>query len=661
MEDEREEELSSLSAIFPELVVDAADPFTATLELPVAPVVPAAVTFQSAAPLPSPPASDDGRTSNESSRTAFKVDIRSQINIDPDNQTLSYFPALRLQIRLPKGYPADAGPHLKLTTFPFWLDQMKILELEEDGTRLWEEYGRCQILYSYIDHLQQSAERFFDLSSPLILPAGLKAILIDYDRTTKKELFDAETFDCGICLEPKKGSSCYRMQRCGHVFCLSCLQDFYNSAITEGDVANIKCLESGCGKANTAGAKKKRKSDKTLHPRELLAIGLEEAAVRRYVDMKRKKQLETDKTTVYCPRSWCQAPARSDKYPALPTDLNEYPDSSDEDVSDNEAGATGAPPEYSKNTPEHKLPKMADRLAVCSKCTYAFCCVCYQGWHGEYTRCFPRNPAELSEEDQASYDYIRTHTSPCPTCSSPTQKTMGCNHMACYQCNTHFCYLCGAWLDPQNPYHHFGKKNTPCYQKLWEGEEGDNADGAINFEGARRWEIIAAEVAEEADREEAERLQAEEDRLAVERGVENVIAQVVMAQDEADFVLFPRGGANRLPEAPVPPHAQLHPQLEAMMDQLQVDGPADAGGRGGRQQRGGRGRGRGGRRGGRLPPQHEQFAAQARQPQRPQLQVVDDAQAAAFRRFMDMAARDEEDDWDSDELDDDEMWEIRAR
>jgi len=37
-----------------------------------------------------------------------------------------------------------------------------------------------------------------------------------------------------------------------------------------------------------------------------------------------------------------------------------------------------------------------------------------------------------------------------------------------------------------------------------------------------------------------------------------------------------------------------------------------------------------------------------------------DRQEAALRRFIDMAGRDEEDQWDSDELDDDEAFNIRG-
>ncbi|KAI5210640.1 RWD-domain-containing protein [Aureobasidium subglaciale] len=601
LEDEREEELSTISAIYPELRIDPKQPFVASLDLPVKPSSPLALRFPSAPP-PSPPDSENGHFSH--STPAHHVD---------ETHYVEYLPPLQLNLSLPEGYPADHAPIVTLSTTPQWLPADKLKELEAECEKLWDEYGRCQILFSYIDFLQQQAEQAFDLeANGLDLSPALKPALLDYDALTKKATFDAGTFDCGICLEPKKGSSCYRMRRCRHVFCQACLRDFYNNCIAEGDVGRVQCLDPTCGKvANT-----KRKKEKTLHPKELLEMGIQEDVVRRYVDMKRKKKLEADKTTVYCPRSWCQSPARSTKYPPIPQDLSLYPESSSEDEDNAEAEKKGHSP--------------SDRLAICSniKCSLAFCKTCYAGWHGEFARCWPRNPLELSDEEKASYDYIRSHTSPCPTCSSPTQKTMGCNHMRCFQCASHFCYLCGAWLDADNPYQHFNKAGTDCYQKLWELEEGDEGQEAA-FAGARRWEQEALAVAEAADREEAEALQREEDELAARE-----LAERLDAQDDAPAVVQP---------APVNVAPPAAPEV--------VQQPARRGN--GRRARGGRVAALDGRR----------AAPVARQQQAPNQQQVDAAAAAAFRRFVELAVRDEEDGWDSDELEDDqdERWVIPLR
>ena len=255
---------------------------------------------------------------------------------------------------------------------------------------------------------------------------------------------------------------------------MACLQDFYNNCIAEGDVTQVKCLAPDCGKAdhsittqnNPRRRRRRGKDDRTLDPSELLQIPLEHETVQRYVKLKRKKMLESDRNTVYCPRQWCQGPAKSNKYPKDKVLLTD----SDSEEEDGEA-QTEEPKSDGGEDP--KLPPPNERLAICEDCSFAFCKVCKCGWHGEFAKCFPRRQYELSAEEKASEAYMKAHTTACPTCDARCQKTMGCNHMICYKCDTHFCYLCSAWLKESNPYAHFNTQWTPCYMKLWELEEGD--------------------------------------------------------------------------------------------------------------------------------------------------------------------------------------------
>ena len=107
--------------------------------------------------------------------------------------------------------------------------------------------------------------------------------------------------------------------------------------------------------------------------------------------------------------------------------------------------------------------------------------MCLATWHGDYvTRCWPRTADELTEDELASRAYLLKNTSPCPTCSFAIQKSRGCNHITCFNCGGHFCYLCSSWLDGSNPYEHFSKVGSSCSQRLWDMEEGDNADGNVS-------------------------------------------------------------------------------------------------------------------------------------------------------------------------------------
>ncbi|KAL2157631.1 hypothetical protein VTH06DRAFT_6010 [Thermothelomyces fergusii] len=266
------------------------------------------------------------------------------------------------------------------------------------------------------------------------------------------------------------------MLDCGHVFCVDCLRDFYNSAIREGNIAAVVCLEPNCARdrAKAASSGGKRKKVKTfIHPSELLQIPLDPEVVKRYLMLRYKMELESDRSTVYCPRKWCNGAARSKKH-KKPQGL-ELPEASDDSASEGEEEDDEDTAEDEDNKPKR------ERLAICEECGFAFCARCLQSWHGELNFCPKSREEILAAAELASLEYIRLHTTPCPKCAAPAQKTQGCNHMHCSRCGTHFCYLCSARLDPENPYRHFNTppsadKSQPCYMRLWELGEGDGAD-----------------------------------------------------------------------------------------------------------------------------------------------------------------------------------------
>ncbi|CAG7918072.1 unnamed protein product [Penicillium olsonii] len=473
--DDRSVELSSIVAIFPETQIDPKSPFRAILELPVAPSSPTPVYFQP--PIdPTPTHTLTPPTSVDESKGPLDEPAK-------DVHILSHLPPLKLEIELPEGYPSEKPPIVHLSSTPAWLPTSTTSVLLDDCRRLWEECDHDLVIFTYIDHLQQLAENVFHTQNALgevCLSRDLKIALLDYNIKAEREKFEQGTFECGVCLEPKKGTVCYRLLRCSHVFCVQCLQDFYNSCIAEGDVDSVKCVAPDCesnkrprdaqGHGDLQSLPRKKR-DRTLGPSELLQIPLTPEVVQRYAFLKRKKKIEADKTTVYCPRQWCQGAARSKKHPK-PEDLMV----DDPDLSDDEDPPDGTNPEED----DGELPPMAERVAICEDCNYAFCSVCKKGWHGELLRCYPRRQGEPTEEEKATEEYLRLYTTPCPTCNVPCQKQMGCNHMRCFQCDTHFCYLCSAWLLPDNPYKHFNDPSGRCYNRLWDLEGGDglNPDGA---------------------------------------------------------------------------------------------------------------------------------------------------------------------------------------
>ncbi|KAL3422694.1 RWD domain-containing protein [Phlyctema vagabunda] len=618
-DDEREVELSTISAIFPEIVLDSDNRFTASIELPVKPSNPLTVSF---------PASFEGPPpANTTTLPHPAIDVPDDINRDEgpvediERHDLRFLPSLQLNISLPEGYPAENPPRFDLSTTPAWLSRDILDSLQADGQRMWEEFGRDQVVFAYIDHLQQAAENGFGLmeeSQVVEIAQEHQISLLDHNIKGTKAAFDKETFDCGICLDPKKGSVCHKMVDCEHVFCVQCLQDFYNNAITEGDITSVRCLAPNCAKeraaAQAAASKKSRKPKTQLSPSELIQIRIGHEMVTRYVNLKHKADLESDKNTIYCPRKWCQGAAKSKKH--------RKPEGFEIVESDNDESDT-----------EDKIIKnRVELLSICEDCSFAFCSRCYQGWHGELVLCFPlKRGGVLTEEDQASMDYLKLHTTPCPTCAAPCQKTHGCNHMVCFRCNTHFCYLCSAWLDPGNPYRHYNTETTGCFQRLWELEAGDGDDVGIGYAGGAR-----------------DHLQEQEPVMEIEEPFE------IEEPDDEEFFQLPAHDEDRPPvqrEGPLvfrinvpPPPPPAAPMAPALVE------PHN-----------GRGRGRGRRAG-----QQARAAARNRNDQGvvPPAQAAnqDDMQRAWVQRFVELAMNDEEDllDWDSDE-EDHGAWEIPVR
>jgi E3 ubiquitin-protein ligase RNF14 len=488
-DDIRATELETLEAIYPEIQYPdpIKDPFVFEIELPVQPASPVTVTFPAAATgndivldLPHLASGQPGASA------ALNGQQQQPGQPGSDSLNVSHLPSLRLRMTLRDGYPETHPPSVHVSTDPQWLSQETLCRLEGDVATLWEDMGRDMVAFAYIDHLQRAAEDVFGAITPegtLEVDPQHKLAVLDHDIKSKKAAFDKGTFDCGVCLDPKKGSKCHKLLDCGHIFCLQCLQDFYNDAVTEGNIGVVRCLAPNCAKERVdamAKAGKKSKKPKTaISPSELLQIGLADDTVKRYVTLKYKTELESDKNTIYCPRQWCNGAARSKKH-KKPSGLDfaETSGSESESESDKDQPA-GDESNGKKKKKKRNNFNRGDLLAVCEDCGFAFCSQCFLSWHGEFVICTPkRDTDELTEEEKASLEYVKLHTSPCPTCNAPAQKTHGCNHMICYRCDTHFCYLCSAWLDPSNPYRHYNVaptgSYTPCYMRLWD----DKKDGA---------------------------------------------------------------------------------------------------------------------------------------------------------------------------------------
>ena len=203
-DDERTVELESLAAIYPELLIDplGSDPFAATISIEVEPVEPLSILFPAADG--APPVFDLPRSTSEGISQSENGANEVAAPKKEDATQLYHLPALNLTLSLPEGYPAERPPVFHLTSQYSWLPNGKLEELQEAGHALWEELGRDQVVFSYIEHLREAAERGFDMAQAdnqvLEISPALKVSLLDFDLKAKRAKFERETFECGICL-----------------------------------------------------------------------------------------------------------------------------------------------------------------------------------------------------------------------------------------------------------------------------------------------------------------------------------------------------------------------------------------------------------------------------------------------------------------------------
>ncbi|XP_066533650.1 probable E3 ubiquitin-protein ligase RNF217 [Hoplias malabaricus] len=79
----------------------------------------------------------------------------------------------------------------------------------------------------------------------------------------------------------------------------------------------------------------------------------------------------------------------------------------------------------------------------CTKCQFVWCFKCHAPWH-EGLKCREyRKGDKLLRHWASVIEHGQRNAQKCPRCKIHIQRTEGCDHMTCTQCNTNFCYRCG--------------------------------------------------------------------------------------------------------------------------------------------------------------------------------------------------------------------------
>ncbi|XP_006626510.2 E3 ubiquitin-protein ligase RNF217 isoform X2 [Lepisosteus oculatus] len=79
----------------------------------------------------------------------------------------------------------------------------------------------------------------------------------------------------------------------------------------------------------------------------------------------------------------------------------------------------------------------------CPKCQFVWCFRCHAPWHDGLNCKDYRKGDKLLRHWASAIEHGQRNAQKCPRCKIHIQRTEGCDHMTCSQCNTNFCYRCG--------------------------------------------------------------------------------------------------------------------------------------------------------------------------------------------------------------------------
>nr|XP_032808967.1 probable E3 ubiquitin-protein ligase RNF217 isoform X1 [Petromyzon marinus] len=134
-------------------------------------------------------------------------------------------------------------------------------------------------------------------------------------------------------------------------------------------------------------------------------------------------------------------------------------DGTSSDVGDAvEGGSLPAPHGKLVKRGSRKRKERPPSKVQCPKCHVLWCFACHAPWH-EGVSCKDYRGGDKLLQRWAGQVNVQgqRNAQKCPRCKVHIQKTEGCNHMICSQCETNFCYRCG---ERYRELRFFGDHNT---------------------------------------------------------------------------------------------------------------------------------------------------------------------------------------------------------
>ena len=179
----------------------------------------------------------------------------------------------------------------------------------------------------------------------------LVPLLVAHDSAVQESRFSAVTYSCEVCLTSVRGARCIRLS-CSHIFCRSCLENFWKLCIREGDIGRVGCPDVSCVKDGTEASEEEVRRVVTetevqrwrwLRQKRLFEKGMS-ALFLLHTGAILIESRNIDPTMTHCPIPLCQTPV------AKPTNVEE--------------GSSW------------------ERLRTCPECQFSFCAYCRHAWYG---------------------------------------------------------------------------------------------------------------------------------------------------------------------------------------------------------------------------------------------------------------------------------------